>query len=89
VNAAVSFVEVGATRRRSVPDMSDSGPLLDVHGRVHRDLRLSLTDRCNLRCVYCMPATGMRFEPRANQLTADEIVRLARVAKGSASWPCA
>jgi len=78
VNAAVSFVEVGATRRRSVPDMSNSGPLLDAHGRVHRDLRLSLTDRCNLRCVYCMPATGMRFEPRASRTISSAVNWLAR-----------
>ena len=36
-----------------------SRPLIDPHGRVHRDLRVSLTDKCNLRCTYCMPAEGL------------------------------
>lgn len=57
------------------------GPLIDSYGRVHRDLRISVTDRCNLRCVYCMSEEGMTFLPRAELLTFDEIVRVARVAK--------
>ena len=43
-------------------------------------LRISLTDRCNLRCVYCMPLEGLRFLPNAEMLTADEIERVARAA---------
>ena len=54
-------------------------PLLDGHGRVHRDLRISVTDRCNLRCAYCMPADGMVWQPRHELLTFEEIERLARV----------
>ncbi len=56
------------------------GPLVDRYGRVHDDLRISVTDRCNLRCVYCMPESGMTFLPRAELLTFEEIARLGRVA---------
>ncbi|GAA1944110.1 GTP 3',8-cyclase MoaA [Kitasatospora viridis] len=55
-------------------------PLTDRFGRVHTDLRVSLTDRCNLRCTYCMPAEGLNWLPRAEVLTDDEIVRLVRIA---------
>jgi cyclic pyranopterin phosphate synthase len=55
-------------------------PFVDTHGRVVRDLRISVTDRCNLRCVYCMPAEGMPWLAREDLLTYEEITRLARVA---------
>jgi GTP 3',8-cyclase len=54
--------------------------LLDGHGRVATDLRVSLTDKCNLRCTYCMPAEGLPWLPRAEMLTDDELLRLIRVA---------
>jgi cyclic pyranopterin phosphate synthase len=54
-------------------------PLVDGFGRVHRDLRISVTDRCNLRCTYCMPAEGMNWLPRAELLTFEEIERVARL----------
>src|SRR5271154_5421454 len=54
--------------------------LADSFGRVATDLRISLTDRCNLRCTYCMPAEGLDWLPRAELLTDDEIIRLARIA---------
>jgi len=54
-------------------------PLVDGYGRVHRDLRISVTDRCNLRCTYCMPAEGMNWLPRSDLLTFEEIERVARV----------
>ncbi|HQU27446.1 MAG TPA: radical SAM protein, partial [Acidimicrobiales bacterium] len=57
------------------------GPLVDRYGRVHDDLRISVTDRCNLRCVYCMPEDDMTFLPRAELLTFEEIARLGRVAR--------
>ncbi|MFJ7278678.1 GTP 3',8-cyclase MoaA [Kitasatospora sp. NPDC098663] len=57
-------------------------PLLDRFGRVHTDLRVSLTDRCNLRCTYCMPAEGLDWLPRAQALGDDEVVRLVRIAVG-------
>jgi len=53
--------------------------LTDGFGRVHRDLRISVTDRCNLRCTYCMPAEGMKWLPRSEVLTFEEIERLARL----------
>jgi GTP 3',8-cyclase len=57
------------------------GPLVDRYGRVHDDLRISVTDRCNLRCVYCMPEEGLTFLPYGDLLTFDEITRVARVAR--------
>ncbi|MCL2541472.1 MAG: GTP 3',8-cyclase MoaA [Nocardioidaceae bacterium] len=57
-------------------------PLVDRFGRVATDLRVSLTDRCNLRCTYCMPAEGLDWMPRDDQLTDDEVVRLIGVAVG-------
>ncbi len=54
-------------------------PLVDGFGRVHTDLRLSLTDRCNLRCTYCMPAEGLDWLPQPGLLTDDELVRLVGV----------
>ena len=60
-----------------------SGPaqaqLVDRFGRVHRDLRISLTDRCSLRCTYCMPAEGVPWLARDTMLSTEEIVRVARV----------
>jgi cyclic pyranopterin phosphate synthase len=53
--------------------------LADRYGRVATDLRVSLTDRCNLRCAYCMPAEGLDWLPGDEVLTDDEVVRLIRV----------
>jgi cyclic pyranopterin phosphate synthase len=55
-------------------------PLIDSFGRVHRDLRISVTDRCNFRCTYCMPEEGMPWVPRDEILTFEEITRLASLA---------
>lgn len=55
-------------------------PLVDKHGRVATDLRVSLTDRCNLRCNYCMPAEGLDWLPTDDVLTDDEVVRLIGIA---------
>lgn len=54
--------------------------LVDSFGRVATDLRVSLTDRCNLRCTYCMPAEGLPWLPSPELLTDDELVRLVRLA---------
>ena len=54
--------------------------LVDTFGRVATDLRVSLTDKCNLRCTYCMPAEGLAWLPGPQLLTDDEIVRLVRIA---------
>lgn len=72
-----------AARAPSLPAPADfigSGPLLDTHGRVHRDLRISLTDRCSLRCTYCMPEQGNEWLARSSILSLDEVERIARVA---------
>src|SRR3546814_769234 len=53
-----------------------AAPLADDFGRVHRALRVSITDRCNLRCRYCMPAEGLPWLPHDSVLDDDEIVRL-------------
>lgn len=53
--------------------------LADSYGRVATDLRVSLTDRCNLRCQYCMPAEGLDWMPTEESLTDDEVVRLVRI----------
>ncbi len=60
--------------------MPTEGPLVDRYGRVHTDMRISVTDRCNLRCVYCMAEEGMTFLPRSQVLSFEEITRVARVA---------
>ncbi|RAN97222.1 Cyclic pyranopterin phosphate synthase [Micromonospora saelicesensis] len=56
------------------------GVLVDRYGRVARDLRVSLTDKCNLRCTYCMPAEGLPWLAGPELLSDEEIVRLVRVA---------
>ncbi|CAN5549323.1 GTP 3',8-cyclase MoaA [soil metagenome] len=53
--------------------------LVDSFGRAHTYLRISVTDRCNLRCVYCMPHEGMKWKKREQLLTYEEITRLARI----------
>ena len=59
--------------------MNAGGPLIDTLGRVHTSLRISVTDRCNIRCFYCMPEENVRFRPRHELLTFEEITRLTRV----------
>ncbi|MEU2618972.1 GTP 3',8-cyclase MoaA [Streptomyces sp. NPDC007157] len=54
--------------------------LIDTYGRVATDLRVSLTDRCNLRCTYCMPEEGLQWLTKSDLLTDDEIVRLIDIA---------
>ncbi|GAG51796.1 unnamed protein product, partial [marine sediment metagenome] len=60
-----------------------SAPQLDTSGRPLRDLRISVTDRCNFRCTYCMPGDGCgekyQFLPRREILSFEEIERLARL----------
>lgn len=54
--------------------------LIDTYDRVATDLRVSLTDRCNLRCTYCMPEEGLQWLAKPDLLSDDEIVRLVRIA---------
>ncbi len=53
--------------------------LVDPFGRIIRDLRISVTDRCNFRCTYCMPAEGMEWLPRSEVLSFEEIYRVSRI----------
>jgi GTP 3',8-cyclase len=55
-------------------------PLIDTFDRLHDNLRVSVTDRCNIRCFYCMPEEGVKFQPRDQILTFEEIERFVRVA---------
>jgi GTP 3',8-cyclase len=61
------------------PEAASVRSLGDAYGRVATDLRVSLTDRCNLRCQYCMPAEGLEWLPRADVLTDEETLRLIRI----------
>lgn len=60
--------------------VSNQNLLVDRYGRRHKDLRISLTDKCNLRCTYCMPPEGMEWLAQSQQLNVDELVRVAAVA---------
>jgi cyclic pyranopterin phosphate synthase len=70
----------GRVNPRLAPRDSGVSGLLDRFGRTATDLRVSLTDKCNLRCTYCMPAEGLPSLPRDLALSADEIVRLVSIA---------
>ena len=59
--------------------ITDPSPLVDRLGRVHRSLRVSVTDRCNIRCFYCMPNESVRFKPRHDILSFEEIARFVGV----------
>jgi cyclic pyranopterin phosphate synthase len=72
-----ALVPWGSLRPRPRPVPND-GPLVDGWGRRVDALRLSLTDRCNLRCVYCLPVEGVRWLPKADLLTDEEIVAVVR-----------
>src|SRR3954451_6683949 len=65
--------------RPRAADGPGNGGLVDRHGRVATDLRVSPTRRCNLRCSYCMPPEGLDWLPKVEVLTDDEIVRLVRI----------
>ncbi|MGH3910134.1 MAG: GTP 3',8-cyclase MoaA, partial [Pseudonocardiaceae bacterium] len=62
------------------PARPDHPGLLDRYGRLATDLRVSLTDKCNLRCTYCMPPEGLDWMPEEQSLTDDEVVRAIRIA---------
>ncbi|MGI5212669.1 GTP 3',8-cyclase MoaA [Plantactinospora sp. CA-290183] len=73
-------VRSGAAPDPVAPHRPDATGLVDRYGRAATDLRVSLTDRCNLRCTYCMPAEGLPWLPGTQVLTDDEIIRLVGVA---------
>ncbi|MGY8768233.1 MAG: GTP 3',8-cyclase MoaA [Pirellulales bacterium] len=59
--------------------MAQQEPLIDSFGRIHTNLRISVTDRCNIRCFYCMPLENVQFKPRNELLTFEEIERFTRI----------
>jgi GTP 3',8-cyclase len=81
---ASNTISLGLPALRTAPSADPSRPadprLVDSFGRVATDLRISLTDRCNLRCTYCMPAEGLDWMPREEQLTDAELMRLITIA---------
>ncbi|KAG6440895.1 molybdenum cofactor biosynthesis protein 1 isoform X2 [Manduca sexta] len=72
-----------AAQSESAPEpglgLNTTEPLTDLHGRRHNYLRISLTERCNLRCQYCMPAEGVPLSPKGALLSREELARLVRV----------
>jgi cyclic pyranopterin phosphate synthase len=69
------------TTLTSIADqLAASQPLVDTYGRLHDNLRISVTDRCNIRCFYCMPEEDVKYAPREEILSFEEIERFARVA---------
>jgi cyclic pyranopterin phosphate synthase len=87
VGAHVTVTALGLPTLRRRPDEPDvggdapaAGPLVDTYGRIATDLRVSLTDRCNLRCTYCMPAEGLDWLPSEHLLRPDELARLLHIA---------
>lgn len=80
---AGTAIDVGIPVVRAAPPTTgrpDVPDLIDTFGRTARDLRVSITEKCSLRCTYCMPAEGLPAVPSARLLTADEIVRLVGIA---------
>jgi cyclic pyranopterin phosphate synthase len=77
----VTLVALGVPSvHRPQPPAPADGPLVDTFGRIATDLRVSLTDLCNLRCTYCMPAEGLDWMPREQKLHPDELAQLLRIA---------
>ncbi|HNH46380.1 MAG TPA: hypothetical protein PKY30_05055, partial [Myxococcota bacterium] len=65
-----------------LPERPRRRALLDRYGRLHSYLRISVTDRCNYRCTYCMPAEGMSWLPRKDLLHYEEIARIVAIFAG-------
>src|SRR5690348_8566439 len=79
----IPLVDVRAPRLAPAAGPAPEGPPLDTRGRALHDLRISVTDRCNFRCVYCMPkdvfGRDYPFLPHSALLTFEEITRIARI----------
>jgi cyclic pyranopterin phosphate synthase len=76
----MTVIDLGVPSLGPAEPAPESGPLVDTFGRVATDLRVSLTDRCNLRCTYCMPADGLDWLPGEQLLQTDELIRLLGIA---------
>src|SRR4051812_48529674 len=72
----MSLIQVAAGTACQAPI---AGPLADSFGRIHSDLRVSVTDRCNIRCFYCMPEQGATFSPVSSLLNFRQIVHFVSV----------
>lgn len=79
-NPMAGVVPITFFEPRALPQYPTDAPALDSFGRRIDYMRISLTDRCNMRCVYCMPAVGMQFTPRPELLTNDELLLVVRAA---------
>ncbi len=66
----------------TISETPAAGPLIDTFGRIGSDLRISVTDRCNFRCTYCMPAEGLNWLPKDEILSFEELARLLRLFVG-------
>src|SRR5207342_2641088 len=73
-----SAAQSGSTAQSGRPEGTPAG-LVDRYGRRATDMRLSLTDKCNLRCTYCMPAEGLEWLSKQAVMSAEEIVRIVRI----------
>src|SRR6188472_2399516 len=77
------YLPTSPSRHTVMPGITDkitnTAPLTDRLGRIHTSLRISVTDRCNIRCFYCMPNENVRFRPRDEILSFEEIERFVRV----------
>lgn len=76
----MTVIDLGVPSATPPSPAPADGPLIDTFGRVATDLRVSLTDRCNLRCTYCMPAEGLDWLPSDRLLRPEELTRLLRIA---------
>ena len=76
----MTVVDLGVPSLGPADPAPTDGPLVDTFGRIATDLRVSLTDRCNLRCTYCMPADGLDWLPDDQLLAPAELIRLLRIA---------
>nr|WP_090274565.1 GTP 3',8-cyclase MoaA [Mycolicibacterium komanii]CRL67361.1 molybdenum cofactor biosynthesis protein A [Mycolicibacterium komanii] len=76
----MTVIDLGVPSTAPPSPAPADGPLIDTFGRVATDLRVSLTDRCNLRCTYCMPAEGLDWLPSERLLRPEELTRLLRIA---------
>src|SRR6201988_3657108 len=76
----MTVIDLGVPSLGPAEPAPTSGPLVDTFGRIATDLRVSLTDRCNLRCTYCMPAEGLDWLPSEQLLSTEELARLLRIA---------
>jgi cyclic pyranopterin phosphate synthase len=75
-----TLVQLGSVPAGPVALPPLAGLLADTFGRIHSDLRISVTDRCNIRCFYCMPETGAEFAPLSSLLSFDQIVKFVSAA---------